>query len=214
MRRVIALLVLVCGVPAGSVWAADILPPVWRNADNWTYQRWEFDSQGATWPDAEDNPYGQPVMTAVNGANWLSGAQGRSGVWQLPQSTSAALEFFVPNDPVERENKSIWCQVTYWSPSGDVPGFSVEGYSAGVTSIFDTPDHRYEHGDGWVTQVCGALLQPNPESETLIISSPFDETVYIDEVVIDTLCWTIPSPSALTAGLVGLVAVVTRRRAR
>jgi hypothetical protein len=215
MRRVIALWVLVCGMPVASAWAADVLPPIWRDADNSTYQRWEFDTSTSLWPDQEDNPYDQPAMT-VNGANWLSSAQGRQdvGVWRLPQGTSAALEFFVPNDPVERENKSIWCQVTYWSPSGDVPGFAVDGYSPGVTLILNDEDHRQVYGDGWVTQVCMALLQPNPDSETIIISSLVNETVYIDEVVIDTLCWTIPAPSALTAGLVGIAAVATRRRTR
>jgi len=120
----------------------------------------------------------------------------------------------VSNDPVERENKSIWCQVTYWSTVGGVPVFSVESDSPGWTLIVDDPEHRFDHGDGWVTQVCMALLQPNPNSETIVISGLVDETVYIDEVVIDTLCWTIPSPSALTAGLVGIAVVVTRRRTR
>jgi len=201
-----------------SVSAEDLLPPGWRGDANSTLQIWEFSDDTNPAPaDVDQNSYGDPEATIygnfelpLRDTRWLAEDMGHHGVWKI--GTSMGLS--IPNDPELRELKQIRLQVTYdGGCSPDLsPEIDVVASDNAVITEFQLVqqtalDNVYTHA------VYDLELRPNPSDEVVWILPRYDN-VYVDEVVIDTIC--VPEPSTLLLLVVGaagiLVYVLKRKR--
>ena len=190
----------------GHACADDLNPPEWRTdpagQNATTLQVWEFgtDANPAA-PDLVANEYGAPLATIQGtfpATRWKSEDQGHFGVWKFEESM--VLE--IPNSPTPNEYKELWIQVTYYSDEGLDPSILTIPDATEVEVIANVPlDDWYRHGTYRVR------IEPNPDSETVYIT-PALCTLYVDEVVVDTIC--IPEPAAVALLAVGLL--VLRRR--
>ena len=199
----------------------DLLPPEWRGAPNSTMQAWEFstDANPAT-PDVISNAYGTPVATVYGEFNfpnrdtfWVNETTfDHQGVWCV----GGAMSLEIPNDPVLRPQKKIRVQITYDGgtttpePAPWLNVFATDGAQVVESELVQQIilDNYYVH------DTYDIVLQPNPSEETIWIS-PYYCHVYIDEVVVDTICCDVPEPSTvllLIAGAGGLLAVSRRKK--
>ena len=206
MRRdLVAKLVLglVLTVLAAPALADDIVHPVWRNDARTTYERWEFSENVNPVPaDEYVGEFATPQVSLPNGKFWPE-MLGRSGVWALTGQIFAEIE----NYPEPLEEKWIWVQLT-WAPEDP-------GNRPIVEAWVETDTGTTEQGvivseialeEPWVHTTFRIVLTPNPVFETVHI----DNSVYVDQLVIDTIC--IPEP--VTLWLLGLGAVGMLRRKR
>ena len=115
------------------------------------------------------------------------------------------LQFHIPNNPVENPQKKIWFQMTYYASgtTGSEPELLSlpSNVSVNLISKIQLDEHYYYHAIWEIT------IEPNPDEEWIWVR-PRDCTVYVDEVVIDTIC--IPEPASLgllfvTSGLVAFI---------
>ena len=205
---------------ATSVPAADITPPWWRDkhsdpeVNRSTYQWWEFETD-ALQPFAEDgyvNPPGDllemPPQAAINTTgDWIDAFNGRTGIWPLSGQIDIMLQNY-SNDP----EKKVWIQLT-WAPLDsqdptDVPEFSGVGMAMGYPPLMTDLKftHNWNAGGGWVHTLALLMFEPNPLFETISISGD----IYVDEVIVDTIC---PEPATLL--LLGLgVPFICKRGSR
>lgn len=197
MKRIAVVLALMgLLVTVSSVRADDVYPSPFRGEPGSTFQEWTFPSFFAGAPDRVSNPYGRPGMRPSTGRDgtreWRAAYQGRTGVWQL--TGDAALSFTVPNTKQDRKLKTIVIQVTYYgvfgkprieaAPAGWDPP-TQPSYAPEVTDL----------GGGWFL-LAQLLIRGGedggcPESEVITIRPPAagSRKAYIDQVVIDTVCW-------------------------
>jgi len=214
-------LAVVCGVLlllAGPVLAADINPPPWWPIDpgepppvGATYQGWEFMTDDpVSMPDFGDNPYGFSPAEVLPIGPWIDelmpfeyelGYWVGVGVWPL------SGEIIVPinNIPRVNEQKIIWVQLT-WMPQQDPASRPVveeiEWNGGPGTIVNEEPI-----GPDWIHTTYEIVLPFNPDHEVVYIQGD----IYVDELVIDTLCTPEPATLALM-GLGSLLMVVRRRR--
>ena len=219
MSVFVGLVVLV----AAPVLADDIFPPPWdRSGPDSTYQRWEFPTPDPMpFPDDAMNPWGvEPAtVTPGPGMDWIEvdpEGSGRIGIWPLSGEIEVPV-FNTPPDPLRE--KVMWVQVT-WRPQPGTTGTPT------VTAEADHPDPgqggmgdiAYDPvvGDlpdafGWINSAYELSLPFNPDMETITVSGDID----VDELVIDTIC-RVPEPGSivmvLSAGLVGLIVLIRRRK--
>ena len=62
----------------------------------------------------------------------------------------------------------------------------------------------------WLYADGADIIEPNPNEESIQIK-PRDCTIYIDEIVIDTICIPEPASMAMLLGTSGLLAFIRRR---
>jgi hypothetical protein len=201
-KHVLAVLLL-CGVTAAPVLADDYNPPPWRGLPGTTYARWEFGTDNQYPPPDEwyGPSYAPEMYVEPYGAGWYPYYLGRYGVWLL----SGDIWVDIPNYPDPNEDKYIWVQLT-WSPweTGAVPMVE-EILTPGGPHLGTLIDQRDAPPD-WTYSTFLIDLHPNPDFETVHIWGD----VYVDEVVIDTIC--IPEPGSLSLLLLaGCVASLRRR---
>lgn len=212
MRKVLAVL-LVVAVSASISSADDINPPDWRDFENpsTTFQRWEFsnDNNPADLEPGWYNENGTPtanIFEVAGSATWYSEYEGEYGVWRLDTLYSLVLD--IPNtgnnEPGTR--KEIWLQITYLDPYG-------EGYDVPIDVNPDFASINLENhqqlASGYYHDTYNITLEPNPAEETITIKQ-IQCTMYVDEVVVDTVC--IPEPA--TIGLLGLAGLFLIRKQR
>lgn len=207
-----ALVVLVTGALIVSVAAADdLIPPPWeRGTPGSTFQEWTFDGppaagDGYYLPEAVDNPFGDPVVYDPYywDGDWLETFEGRTGVihpWDW-------IEIHLPNDPTPRPTKEIYIQITYWA-DGEIPDPDVYVPAGGDTiTLLDSLDLE----DGWWYDRWHITIEPNPDFEEIdfwpLDGSTYD--MYIDQIVVDTIC--IPEPGALSLLALGGLVFLRRR---
>lgn len=87
-------------------------------------------------------------------------------------------------------------RITGWNPNATTVEY------AAVPTVTSPPD-----ANGWVTSAYDFQFQPNPWNEKIELK--FNDTAFIDQVVIDTIC--IPEPATLLLGLGCLVLARGRR---
>ncbi len=184
----------------------DLYPPPWRGEPNTTFQHWTFSyDQGSLWvPELSNNPYGQPSMHTYWGdEEWYDQFQGRQGVVN-PWSNTVYLD--LPNSPLPNDLKIVYFQITYW-PLDD---YGSPAYPYGLQTAPPSANQFMVNyinlPDGWIYESWQFEIPGNPPFEQLIFSTGND--LYIDQMVVDTLC--IPEPASLL--LVAVAGLFLRRR--
>ena len=212
-------LVLVLGVLAvvsvTACHADDVVVPGWRGTAGTTYEQWGFDTDAnPTPPEVINNPYGGAtaiVVVGQYGSGWLdqlSGLGSKTGFWDLGSSGTITLN--IANSPIIDAYKDIWLQVTYFrditqAPEVDIPGAVRLGGETRLVEHVDT-------GGDWLLDQSRWRIEPNPSSETIVITSDVLWGALVNQVVVDTRCAAVPEPASLTALLLGCGAVLLRRR--
>jgi len=218
---------------AQSLLADDIDPPVWRGMPNSTMQAWEFDTEPGPGevtfaPDDSRNEYGTPLATLYGKFElpqrdtwWFEEVSGHEGVWNV----GGAIGLYIPNDETPREYKFIRLQLTFdgghalenvpFDPWIDVTS------SEGPLEVSFPQTQSTQLDDVFTHAVYDIVLQPNRSDETIWIQPRYCQ-VYIDEIVVDTICSdgdpapNVPEPSSalglLAMSLVGLVIYGWKRR--
>jgi hypothetical protein len=217
MVRKLLLVVLILGVVSPAL-GDDLIPPPWdRFTPNTVYANWGFDTPGDNgiyvaedfWQFSTfDDPY---IDTFFGDAIWLDQYEGRDGV--LNPFEGDYLQVHLDNYDCFNPIKYVFLQITWWTDAflGDQPIPEVfDAYSPhGDVDWSDAElTDEFELGDGWMYSRWSIEIWPNPEWEWINIYPAMDGDMFIDQIVIDTLC--IPAPGALV--LLGLASVTRRRR--
>lgn len=197
-----------------AVRADDLTPPPWRFQPGTTFQHWDFSAgPGGGAPDAPGvnlfNPYGTPILTPGGGAGWLPSFGGRNDVWGLASAAGlGSLAFDVPNTNVSQHQKDLWLQITYF---GTAPSWTV----AGPTGVFGLTAGPITTplANGWFHELTEWNVATCPPFERVSISpNTAGAVLFVDQVVIDTQCYPIPTPGG--AALLGLAGLSLLRRRR
>ena len=195
-------------VPAAL--ADDLYDPGWRDEPTATYQHWSFDTEWADYdyivPDIYDNPYGEPYINATSYEAWYDMYEGRQGVAYVDYYDY--FEMMIPNHDLEWPDKFIYLQVT-WHNNGLEPvpdvyiPFGDDNFVANVDSL--------DLGGGWMWDLWYIHIWPNPEMEEIdFYGGPSGGPgLFIDQIVIDTIC--IPEPTTLALLGFGALALIRRR---
>jgi hypothetical protein len=179
--------------------------PDWRGDPGSTHQRWEFGTNAnPTPPTVYENPYGIPEasLTVSTATRYWATWQGRQGVWKFEDF----MYLDIPNTQIPNPTKLVWIQFTYYSDGGNTPVIWSDPPEALPFEVIYGPTLVGGSTYWWHTALL-LTIEPNPSFEQITIE-PMDCTLYIDEVVVDTLCF--PEPAA--ALLLALPMVVIRRR--
>ena len=199
MRRLM-LIFMLC-VFAASAFALDLNPPNWRTAPRTTFQLWGFDTNNANpLPDVYFGPF-NPLPADVRplaGHEWIAALDNRTGVWPL------SGQVFVPikNFPEPFNEKLIWIQLT-WTTKGGVPVTEASGDNG--LMVDGTLLSEVPLANGWTHSTYQITLQPNPTQELVHIYG----AIYLDEMVIDTIC--IPEPATLSLLIAGALFAARKR---
>lgn len=214
MKALATFAIVAVALGAGAVSSAeDLYPPIWRTSppgqDATTHQVWEF-SQGPAGPhpnpvivapDVDNNQFGD-AQAAVYGefpyALWKATDNGHQGVWRFEDY----IQLDVPNSPTPNEYKDIWLQITYSAGYGHTPLILTQPFYSAIETVNVVQlDQYYWHVTYHVR------IEPNPDFESIYIQ-PRDCSVYVDEIVLDTIC--APEPGSVL--LLSLAALLLRRR--
>jgi hypothetical protein len=205
MRRLLILSTVAAAVVLiNTAWADDFNAPDWRGDPRTTYQRWEFGTSSTTpAPDDYTNTLGVPTLTVTGEFPYTAhqaSYEGATGVWKFEDY----IQIEIANFNEEYDLKRIWIQLTYLAATGTAPLILTEPtYSERNIVEGPTPSGNYYH------IAYEILIEPNPTSETIYIQ-PADCTLYLDEVVIDTIC--IPEPATICLLGFGALALLRKRR--
>jgi len=210
MRKLVVLCVVLLLSCSALATISDLNPASWRTdpAGQFatTLQGWSFDDGAAlTVPELVSNSFGAPTMEIVAGT-YMQSYMGRDGV--LRYTAAGEIGISIPNSDNTEEGtwKQIWLQVIYSDPYGagfDIPVVTVPGYDT-----FERVSSQ-DLGDGFVLDTYDIIIRPNPTEEELIMF-PIQCAMYVDEIVVDTIC--VPEPATLLVlSLGGLVALRRRK---
>ena len=218
-KSILALVVVLVSISTVSATIVNDNAPSWRGNDNTTSQAWEFaDSSPLVMPEMGapwNNPYdsgalaiimhnGGPVAPDNTNTFWMDEHPQYGwdpvhyGVWRIYATDCLRLE--IPNDPTERERKEVYIQLTY--SASNHPIFSTTPGFSNIELISDVPlDSNYDILTLLIT------IEPNPDFEVIELR-PNDCTMYIDQIIVDTIC--IPEP--ITVALLGLGGLLLCRK--
>ena len=210
-----ALMMFTAAVAMGE----DLLAPEWRTDPKGlaptTYQRWEFTTDAnPSVPDEFANSFGDPDATMHNVSisfpmetYWMNTdlLSGRQGIWRINGESGSYISLHVPNNPVLNEEKLIWLQVTYSDGIGHQPVLETEPPSVSIELV-----RSLDLQDGFFHDTFLITIAPNPLEETINIFPRYCN-IYVDEVVIDTICIPEPATMMLLAGG-GVLSVLRRRK--
>ncbi len=224
MLRHLALAVVLSCVGLG--WADDRIPPPWdRQEPAALFAEYDFRAApvptgdvrpgGLYFPEQLSNPFGgQPAGYDPNypynggvGSEWLPAIGIRPGI-AVP---AFDMEFWNPNAPVARPYKEMYIQVT-WLPGGPdadgvAPLLEVTTTDPHTTLIEIAVVNEIPLEDGFFYTRWRVRIEPNPPQEYVrLLPSEEGGRLYLDQVVIDTIC--VPEPATV---LLLAMALVCRR---
>lgn len=189
--------------------ALDLNPAPWRTnptgTEPTTYQSWDFATNAnPSGPDVDLNPYGDALLT-VNGGffdktvwyNTLTGYPGHQGIWGFELD----IWVEVPNSSVANPYKEIWLQITY--TASNAPNIFVVPEGEFSQYAFMNLEENTALDNGWYHAVYSIMVEPNPSYELNIIR-PADCTLYVDDLIVETIC----APEPVTLVLLGLGSAV------
>lgn len=197
-QHISLLFTAMCSV--GAFAALDLNPAPWRTVppgvEPTTYQSWDFTTNAnPTAPDVDANPFGTALLT-VNGNffdhtvwyNTLTGYPGHQGIWGFE------LDIWVdiPNSPIPNPYKEVWVQITY--TASNAPNIFVVPEGNFSEYAFMNLVENVSLDNGWYHAVYSVIVEPNPNWEINIIR-PADCTLYVDDLIIETIC--APEPATL-----------------
>ena len=195
---------LVVGIAVTSGFADDLVAPPWRGQPNTTYQAWEFGtSENPVAPDLSMNPNGTAsadILGMIPGTYWKSEDRGHFGVWRIGE----AIQLEIPNFPPPNPWKEIWIQITYDGGESVLPEILVLPEASSITLI-----ETIDLGDSYSHETYSIILEPNPPMEIIYVMPRFCE-IYIDEIVVETIC--VPEPATLSLLAIGASVLVRCRR--
>ena len=207
--------VFIAVILSGSVFAAlDLDPAPWRTdptgLEPTTYQSWDFTTGvNPTAPDVDLNPYGAAELTVTgdffDNTVWhdtLPGYPGHQGVWGYEND----IQVYLPNNPVENPFKELWVQITY--TASNAPNLYVLPEGDASKYVFMDLVQNLDLDDGWYHATYYAIVAPNPFFELNVIR-PADCTLYVDDLIIETIC-DVPEPATLA--ILGLGALLLRSK--
>lgn len=208
----IASLMLGAAVLAPLAWAHDLAPPPWRGDPGSTFQHWMFNQPpnplGPTLPEQlHQNPgLSQPSYLEPGPYGWHPEFLGMGGVLSLP--AGSALSFFIPNyDEPPPHFKKIRVQLTWFTGNPNTivipPGGQAINGSVNTQPIPGTP---------WNHSTVDFELNGCPPFEYVAIRNLTNDKVFLDQVVIDTICTPVPEPATLAALGIGTLAFIRRKR--
>ena len=185
--------------------ALDLDPPDWRGHERSTYQFWDFSTADlAPLPeDGYENPFG-PLPADVQPASgiWYSEKDGHFGVFPL----SGNIYVPIYNFPEPWDQKIIQVQLTWLSKTDGVPQIEAMGDDGVWMDGVHIAEKDVVLDQGWMHSTYLVILQPNPTQETVHIFGD----IYIDDLVIDTLC--IPEPATLALMIFGAIMLVAEQK--
>lgn len=200
---------------SGIVFAAlDYVPAPWRTdpigQPPTTYQSWDFTTDAnPTAPDVDLNPYGTAELTVTgdffSNTVWyetLPGYPNHQGIWGYEED----IQVLLPNNPVQNPYKEVWVQITY--TASNAPNIYVLPEGNELEYVFMDLVDNQDIGDGWFHAAYYAIVEPNPTFELNVIR-PADCTLYVDDLIIETVC-DVPEPATLA--ILGLGALLMRTK--
>lgn len=174
--------------------AHDLNPPDWAGADNTVYALWEFSIEGYGNLDGLADDYNGPgpaYLMSNDPCGWTGSYSGHQGVL-LP----GEARFFLDN--YTRDNarkKRIRIQATYYGTAPDIESETDDGETPVVNippGTIGGPIQTFDLGGGWYHGTWEFDYDStNPGAETVTITGS-----YLDDVVIDTVCYEGTDPNA------------------
>ncbi|MHC4213311.1 MAG: PEP-CTERM sorting domain-containing protein [Planctomycetota bacterium] len=221
MRRIAVLCIIGVLASASIAVAEDYNPPTgWSRTDpGATYQIWEFSTEYPAaveypdiYPDDSDNGAGDAFVTFTKGwgdntawqAVYPQGST-HTGVWGFEDDMIATVPNFNQDNPI----KEVWVQMTYLADEAPILWLLPEGILADGATM-DLVDQTTADSAGFVNATWYGIIEPNPTMEEIWIR-PSECTVYVDELVIDTIC-RVPEPTTICLLGLGGLALLRRRR--
>ncbi len=207
MKKFTILLMLVIPCTAFAV-LSDLNPPDWRTDpppnSQTTFQGWSFSNPGnPAAPEQADNQFGASDVD-ISGGIWLQSYNGSEGVWRITQNGD--FDIHIPNtssnEPESR--KEVWLQIIYADPAGS--GFNIPIITNPLYYEL-TKISSQNISNNYLLDTYLIKFAPNPTEENIKILS-IDSTMYVDEIVIDTIC--IPEPA--TIFILGLGSLIFIRK--
>ncbi len=215
---------------ASSAFAGDFNPPPWRGAPLSTWQIWGFGAPDPI-PQPPDQWFQNPPLSFPAGMlpqgamgmdpEWLptvgTPGGGASGVWCLwPME---ALCFRVPNYDNHNPYKLVRIQIKYFNPENTTGGPPVpplieigpDVVPSEIIPLGSAAEPIDPSGLGFWNLSFDFEIRPNPAEEFIYIRNGKNSQIYIDQVVIDTIC--VPGAPAFGLAAVAGLAAFRRRRA-
>jgi len=213
--------IIVIATAALPALADDVFPPDWRgNAGTITaaWDLWGPPGPGPGmviyYPDQIiANPGGFDPLIPAAYAAWDPWCyvhdiiNGRESVLEVNSVGGwGPVHFGLLNYEYPNQEKRIRLQITSMGP-GILDFYLASGTShPGLppwpplfpTRVDAIVSESFDHGDGWVTRAYDLLITPNPKWETIYLDWGYlvgFDSVYIDQVVIDTYCVTPSEPT-------------------
>ena len=207
-------------VLALPVLADDVAPPPWSGgAPGSLFAEWDTwgGHPGLMAPDQwfHNIPHTvtAPVATGPHATSRPSVGEPNERFDVMEVTAHDGLMFHLDNWDQRNPEKLIRIQITYRSGGGEPIGFNVwpsldpvgEGlFIPAVPFLIDPRDLQGE----WLTGVYDFTMVPNPEAETIGLKFS-DYPVFVDQVVIDTIC--VPEPASIALLAMGGLALLRKR---
>ena len=213
-------LLLSCNVLAVFANLDDLNPPGWRTEPAGmtptTVQGWGLSNNAnPAEADVAINDFGNPTLEFIINSptggylqTYDAGSGEHNGVWML-----TALDYIDINIPNTGNNipgtwKEIWLQVIYSDPGGtgaQIPINTIPNYSSLVRQPLQ------DFGDGFLLDTYHITIEPNPSSEEIIAFS-IQCQIYIDEIIVDTIC--VPEPATFAVLGLGFATLILLKKPR